>query len=154
MRQATADIGAEGTVSKAVRSLYRGGRRSRFWLKAKHSRTHTFQVAGWRPSTASRPGGLILAEDDQPVAVAHPRPRRQRPTGPRRPPAPLRTTPSHRYRHHPQRLPHRHRPLHLTHPHQPTPQRTIRPGRLPCRAETEDAHVPCHCRRPAVGSRT
>jgi bifunctional non-homologous end joining protein LigD len=70
MHQATADIGAEGTVSKAVRSFYRGGRRSRFWLKAKHSRTDTFQVAGWRPSTASRPGGLILAEDDEPVAVA------------------------------------------------------------------------------------
>jgi hypothetical protein len=27
-------------------------------------------VAGWRPSTASRPGGLILAEDDDPIAVA------------------------------------------------------------------------------------
>ena len=39
-------------------------------LKAKHSRTETFQVAGWRPSTSSRPGGLILAEDDQPIAVA------------------------------------------------------------------------------------
>jgi hypothetical protein len=42
MHQATADIGAEGTVSKAVRSLYTGGRRSRFWLKAKHTRTHSF----------------------------------------------------------------------------------------------------------------
>jgi ATP-dependent DNA ligase len=70
MHQATADIGAEGTVSKAVRSLYRGGRRSRFWLKTKHSRTGNFQVAGWRPSTASRPGGLILVENDHPVAVA------------------------------------------------------------------------------------
>jgi bifunctional non-homologous end joining protein LigD len=70
MHQATADIRAEGTVSKAVRSLYRSGRRSRSWLKAKHSRTDTFQVAGWRPSTASRPGGLILAEDDEPIAVA------------------------------------------------------------------------------------
>ena len=70
MHQATADIGAEGTVSKAVRSLYRGGRRSRFWLKTKHSRVDTFQVAGWRPSTSSRPGGLILVEDDDPVAVA------------------------------------------------------------------------------------
>jgi len=38
-------------------------------LKAKHSRTETFQVAGWRPSTPSRPGGLIVADDDQPVAV-------------------------------------------------------------------------------------
>jgi hypothetical protein len=39
-------------------------------LKAKHSRTETFQVAGWRPSTPSRPGGLILAEDEDPIAVA------------------------------------------------------------------------------------
>ena len=27
-------------------------------------------MAGWRPSTSSRPGGLILAEDDEPIAVA------------------------------------------------------------------------------------
>ena len=39
-------------------------------LKAKHSKTEAFQVAGWRPSTPSRPGGLILAEDDDPIAVA------------------------------------------------------------------------------------
>ena len=39
-------------------------------LKTKHSRVHTFQVGGWRPSTSSRPGGLILVEDDDPVAVA------------------------------------------------------------------------------------
>ena len=57
-------------VSKAVRSLYRGGRRSRSWLKAKHSKTDTFRVAGWRPSTPSRPGGLILVEGDGPIAVA------------------------------------------------------------------------------------
>ena len=69
MHEATAGIGAEGTVSKAVRSVYRAGR-SQFWLKAKHSTTDTFQVAGWRPSTPSRPGGLIVAEGDQPIAVA------------------------------------------------------------------------------------
>ena len=39
-------------------------------LKAKHSRTETLQMAGWRPSTSSRPGGLIRAEDDEPIAVA------------------------------------------------------------------------------------
>ena len=27
-------------------------------------------MAGWRPSTPSRPGGLMLAEDDDPIAVA------------------------------------------------------------------------------------
>jgi ATP-dependent DNA ligase len=70
MHQATDNIGAEGTVSKAVRSLYQSGRRSKHWLKTKHSRTDSFQVAGWRPSSASRPGGLILAENNEPVAVA------------------------------------------------------------------------------------
>ncbi len=39
-------------------------------LKAKHSKTDTFRVAGWRPSTPSRPGGLILVEGDGPIAVA------------------------------------------------------------------------------------
>ena len=39
-------------------------------MKVKHSRTEIFQVAGWRPSTPSGPGGLVLAEDDQPIAVA------------------------------------------------------------------------------------
>jgi hypothetical protein len=39
-------------------------------LKAKISTTDILQVAGWRPSTPSPPGGLILAEDDQPIAVA------------------------------------------------------------------------------------
>ena len=69
MHEATAAIGAEVTVSKAVSSLYRAGR-SRNWLKAKHSTTETFQVAGWRPSTPSWPRGLILAGDDDPIAVA------------------------------------------------------------------------------------
>jgi ATP-dependent DNA ligase len=69
MHLATASIGAEGTVSKAVRSAYRAGR-SRHWKKAKHSRTENFHIGGWRPSTPSRPGGLILVEDDHPIAVA------------------------------------------------------------------------------------
>jgi len=32
--------------------------------------TETFQVAGWRPSTPSRPGGLILAEHGEILGVA------------------------------------------------------------------------------------
>src|ERR1700760_4559671 len=28
-------------------------------------------VGGWRPSTSARPAGLILVEDDEPVAVAN-----------------------------------------------------------------------------------
>src|SRR4029077_11213797 len=48
----------------------RGGSVLHIRLKTKHSRVHTFQVGGWRPSTSSRPGGLILVEDYDPVAVA------------------------------------------------------------------------------------
>jgi hypothetical protein len=51
------------------RSEGREGRVLHIRLKAKHSRTETFQVAGWRPSTPSRPGGLIVAEENQPIAV-------------------------------------------------------------------------------------
>ncbi len=69
VHQATRAIRAEGTVSKRSDSIYRPDR-SRQWLKAKHSTTETFQVAGWRPSTTSRPGGLILAEHDDPIAMA------------------------------------------------------------------------------------
>ncbi len=39
-------------------------------LKTKDSKTEIFQVAGWRPSIPSRLGGLILAELDDPIAVA------------------------------------------------------------------------------------
>jgi ATP-dependent DNA ligase len=56
-------------VSKRTDSVYRAGR-SRRWLKSKHTATESFQVAGWRPSTPFRPGGLILAENGQPVVVA------------------------------------------------------------------------------------
>ena len=69
MHQATADTGLEGTVSKQARSAYRPGRSSA-WVKAKHRVTATFEVAGWKPPTGSRPGGLILAEGGEPVGVA------------------------------------------------------------------------------------
>jgi hypothetical protein len=42
----------------------------RIRLKTKHSRIHAFQVGGRRPFASSRPGGLLLVEDDDPVAVA------------------------------------------------------------------------------------
>jgi bifunctional non-homologous end joining protein LigD len=69
MHEATALSRAEGMVSKRERSVYRPGR-SRHWLKAKHKVTEVLAVAGWRPSTASRPGGLILVDDGQFVGVA------------------------------------------------------------------------------------
>lgn len=69
MHCATKDVGAEGTVSKHFDASYRPGR-SRHWLKAKHTITGRFAVAGWRPSSPSRPGGLILADADGLVGVA------------------------------------------------------------------------------------
>jgi bifunctional non-homologous end joining protein LigD len=69
MHEATRTIRAEGTVSKRSDSIYRPGR-SRQWLKAKHKITETLEVAGWRPSTPGRPGGLLLAEDGEPIGLA------------------------------------------------------------------------------------
>jgi ATP-dependent DNA ligase len=68
MHEATRAVQAEGTVSKRVGSVYRPGR-SRQWLKAKHKVEEKLQVAGWRPSTPARPGGLILAEHGEPIGV-------------------------------------------------------------------------------------
>jgi bifunctional non-homologous end joining protein LigD len=70
VHRATADIGAEGTVSKRMESRYRPGQRTRSWVKAKHRRTGVFQVVGWRPTTKNRMGGLIVAEDSQGVGIA------------------------------------------------------------------------------------
>ena len=68
MHEATRAVQAEGTVSKRTSSAYRPGR-SRQWLKAKHKVEQKLQVAGWRPSTPARPGGLILAEHGEPIGV-------------------------------------------------------------------------------------
>jgi hypothetical protein len=38
--------------------------------KTKHQRTAVFPVVGWRPSTPFRLGGLILAEDSEPIGTA------------------------------------------------------------------------------------
>ena len=78
MHEATRAVQAEGTVSKRTSSAYRPGR-SRQWLKAKHKVEQKLQVAGWRPSTPARPGGLILAEHGEPIGVgALAMPERQR----------------------------------------------------------------------------
>jgi bifunctional non-homologous end joining protein LigD len=69
MHEATAAIGAEGTTCKRLDSPYRPGR-SRHWLKVKHSLSGEFEVIGWRPSSPARPGGLILAEQGEPIGVA------------------------------------------------------------------------------------
>jgi bifunctional non-homologous end joining protein LigD len=70
MHQATLSVGAEGTVSKKVSSVHLPGQRVRWWTKTKHRRTGVFSVVGWRPSTAYRPSGLIVAEGGEVVGVA------------------------------------------------------------------------------------
>jgi ATP-dependent DNA ligase len=70
MHQATLAIGDEGTVSKKTASVYLPGQRGRWWTKTKHRRTSNFAVVGWRPSTAFRPGGLIVSEGGDPIGVA------------------------------------------------------------------------------------
>jgi bifunctional non-homologous end joining protein LigD len=52
----------EGVVAKRRDSVYRAGRRSRDWLKIKHSRTQEVVVVGWRPLHAG------LATEDPTVA--------------------------------------------------------------------------------------
>jgi ATP-dependent DNA ligase len=69
MHEATRAVQAEGTVSKRTDSPYQAGR-SRRWTKTKHKIVETLQVAGWRPSTPGRPGGLILADNGEPVGLA------------------------------------------------------------------------------------
>ena len=69
MHESTQALQAEGTVSKRLDSLYRPGRSSH-WLKTNHTIIDTLQVVGWRSSTPSQPGGLILAESGEPIGVA------------------------------------------------------------------------------------
>ena len=116
MHEATRAVQAEGTVSKRTSSAYRPGR-SRQWLKAKHKVEQRLQVAGWRPSTPARPGGLILAEHGGPIGVGALAMPEHRPRRSCRPTATLRTAPPHRCRHNPRRLYPSHCALHRTYPH-------------------------------------
>ena len=61
-------LGLEGVVAKRRSSTYTAGRRSRQWLKLKHTRTQEVVVVGWRPLHAGEPrtddrfaGALLLA---------------------------------------------------------------------------------------------
>jgi bifunctional non-homologous end joining protein LigD len=56
-------LGLEGVIAKRATSPYRLGRRSRDWLKIKHTRTQEVVVAGWRPGNGVRAdtvGSLLL----------------------------------------------------------------------------------------------
>jgi len=48
----------EGVVAKRPDSTYVAGRRSRAWVKLKHHRAQEVVVAGWRPGTGRRAGGV------------------------------------------------------------------------------------------------
>ncbi|WP_395639227.1 ATP-dependent DNA ligase [Pseudolysinimonas sp.] len=47
-------LGLEGVIAKRTSSPYRLGRRSRDWLKIKHTLTQEVVVAGWRPGNGAR----------------------------------------------------------------------------------------------------
>jgi bifunctional non-homologous end joining protein LigD len=56
-------LGLEGVMAKRASSPYRLGRRSRDWLKLKHTLTQEVVVAGWRPGNGARAdtvGSLLL----------------------------------------------------------------------------------------------
>src|SRR5690606_21777390 len=56
-------LGLEGIMAKRAASPYRLGRRSRDWLKFKHTLTQEVVVAGWRPGKGAREdtvGSLLL----------------------------------------------------------------------------------------------
>jgi bifunctional non-homologous end joining protein LigD len=61
-------LGLEGVMAKRLTSSYTAGRRSRQWLKLKHTRTQEVVVVGWRPLHAGEPrsdpryaGALLVA---------------------------------------------------------------------------------------------
>ncbi len=61
------DLGLEGVMAKRRNSPYREGKRSRDWIKLKHSESLEVIVAGWRPgkgSRASTVGSLLLGVPD------------------------------------------------------------------------------------------
>ena len=56
-------LGLEGVMAKRASSPYRLGRRSRDWLKLKHTLTQEVVVAGWRSGNGARAdtvGSLLL----------------------------------------------------------------------------------------------
>ncbi|KRC35476.1 ATP-dependent DNA ligase [Oerskovia sp. Root918] len=60
-------LGLEGVVAKRRTSTYTAGRRSRSWIKVKHSHTQEVVVIGWRPGHGDRShlvGSLLLAVPD------------------------------------------------------------------------------------------
>lgn len=62
------ELGLEGIVAKRADSPYRTGRRTRDWLKLKHTRTQEVVVIGWRTGNGLRAdtiGSLLLGIPDE-----------------------------------------------------------------------------------------
>jgi len=51
-------FGLEGVVAKRLDSPYEPGRRSRAWLKVKHTLRQEFVVGGWQPGEGGRTGSI------------------------------------------------------------------------------------------------
>jgi bifunctional non-homologous end joining protein LigD len=56
--KASLDAGLEGVVCKRLDSVYRPGRRSAAWVKAKHQRMQEVVVIGWEPGEGRRAGEI------------------------------------------------------------------------------------------------
>jgi bifunctional non-homologous end joining protein LigD len=68
------ELGLEGVMAKRADSPYREGRRSRDWLKFRHTRAQEVVVAGWRPGNGVRAdtiGSLLLAIPDADGALRY-----------------------------------------------------------------------------------
>ncbi len=64
---ASRELGLEGVVAKRSDSRYRVGRRSRDWVKIKHTRTQEVVIGGWRPGNGARAdtlGSLLVGIPD------------------------------------------------------------------------------------------
>ncbi|MGN6503558.1 MAG: non-homologous end-joining DNA ligase, partial [Pseudolysinimonas sp.] len=60
-------LGLEGVMAKRHDSVYREGRRSRDWVKLKHTRTQEVVIGGWRPGKGAREktiGSLLFGIPD------------------------------------------------------------------------------------------
>jgi bifunctional non-homologous end joining protein LigD len=63
----SSELDLEGILAKRRDSAYRPGRRSRAWVKLKHTRTQSVVVGGWRPGTGRRSnsiGSLLIGVPD------------------------------------------------------------------------------------------
>jgi bifunctional non-homologous end joining protein LigD len=55
---ASKEQGLEGIVAKRLDSIYEPGRRSRAWIKVKHTRTQEVIIGGWAPGKGRREGTI------------------------------------------------------------------------------------------------